>query len=39
VTVTLSDGSTPWIQMSRNEFRALNIATGSEISIRERPAK
>jgi len=36
VTVTLSDGSTPWIQMSRNEFRALNIQFGSAVSVRER---
>jgi sulfate/thiosulfate transport system ATP-binding protein len=36
VTVTLSDGSTPWVQMSRNEFRALDIAVGSPVSVRER---
>ena len=36
VTVTLSDGSTPWAQMSRNEFRALNVVVGSPISVRER---
>jgi sulfate transport system ATP-binding protein len=36
VTVTLSDGSTPWIQMSRNEFRALDIEVGSAVSVRER---
>jgi sulfate transport system ATP-binding protein len=38
VTVTLSDGSTPWVQMSRNEFRALNVSTGSAVSVRERAA-
>jgi sulfate/thiosulfate transport system ATP-binding protein len=38
VTITLSDGSTPWVQMSRNEFRALGIATGSPVSVRERVA-
>jgi sulfate transport system ATP-binding protein len=36
VTVTLSDGSAPWVQMSRNEFRALDIAVGSAVSMRER---
>jgi sulfate transport system ATP-binding protein len=36
VTVTLSDGSTPWVQMSRNEFRARNVTTGSPVSVRER---
>jgi sulfate transport system ATP-binding protein len=36
VTVTLSDGSTPWVQMSRNEFRTLGVEVGSPISIRER---
>jgi sulfate transport system ATP-binding protein len=36
VTVALSDGSTPWVQMSRNEFRNLNVAVGSPVSIRER---
>jgi sulfate transport system ATP-binding protein len=38
VTITLSDGSTPWVQMSRNEFRALGIATGSPVSVLERVA-
>jgi sulfate transport system ATP-binding protein len=37
VTVTLSDGSTPWVQMSRNEFRALATKTGTAVSVRERP--
>ena len=36
VTVALSDGSTPWVQMSRNEFRTLGVEVGSHISIRER---
>jgi sulfate transport system ATP-binding protein len=36
VTVALSDGSTPWVQMSRNEFRILNVGVGSAVSIRER---
>jgi hypothetical protein len=36
VTVALSDGSAPWVQMSRNEFRALGVEVGSPISIRER---
>jgi sulfate transport system ATP-binding protein len=36
VTVALSDGSTPWVQMSRNEFRNLNVEVGSPVSIRER---
>lgn len=36
VTVSLSDGSTPWVQMSRNEFRSLNVEVGSAVSIRER---
>ncbi len=36
VTVTLSDGSGPWIQMSRNEFRSLDVEVGSPVSIRER---
>ena len=35
-TVALSDGSTPWVQMSRNEFRILNVGVGSAVSIRER---
>jgi sulfate transport system ATP-binding protein len=35
VSVTLSDGSTPWVQMSRNEFRTLGVEVGSPISIRE----
>jgi sulfate transport system ATP-binding protein len=39
VTLLLSDGSTPWVQMSRNEFRALGITTGSAISVRERVSK
>ena len=39
VTVALSDGSTPWVQMSRNEFRAFEVATNSPISVRERVAK
>jgi sulfate transport system ATP-binding protein len=36
VTVALSDGSTPWVQMSRNEFRTLTVDVGSPISVRER---
>ena len=36
VTVALSDGSTPWVQMSRNEFRRLGVEIGSQVSIRER---
>ena len=36
ITVTLSDGTTPWVQLSRNEFRDLNIGVGSFVSIRER---
>jgi len=36
VTVSLSDGSTPWVQMSRNEFRSLDVGVGSPVSIRER---
>jgi hypothetical protein len=36
VTVALSDGSTPWVQMSRNEFRSLDVEVGSPISVRER---
>jgi sulfate transport system ATP-binding protein len=36
VTVALSDGTTPWVQMSRNEFRSLNVSVGSPVSIRER---
>lgn len=36
VTVSLSDGSTPWVQMSRNEFRNLDVEVGSHVSIRER---
>jgi sulfate transport system ATP-binding protein len=36
VTVALSDGTTPWVQMSRNEFRNLNVGVGSPVSIRER---
>jgi sulfate transport system ATP-binding protein len=36
VTVALSDGSTPWVQMSRNEFRTLDVEVGSPISVRER---
>jgi sulfate transport system ATP-binding protein len=36
VTVALSDGSTPWVQMSRNEFRTLSVEVGSPISVRER---
>ena len=36
VTVALSDGSTPWVQMSRNEFRSLDIGIDSPVSIRER---
>jgi sulfate transport system ATP-binding protein len=39
VTITLSDGSTPWVQMSRNEFRALGVTTGSPVSVRERVAQ
>jgi sulfate transport system ATP-binding protein len=38
VTVTLSDGSTPWVQMSRNEFRSLGVEVGAPVSIRERVA-
>jgi sulfate transport system ATP-binding protein len=36
VTVALSDGSTPWVQMSRNEYRSLDVGVGSPVSIRER---
>jgi hypothetical protein len=36
VTVALSDGSTPWVQMSRNEFRTLDVDVSSPVSIRER---
>ena len=36
VTVALSDGSVPWVQLSRNEFRNLNVRVGSFVSIRER---
>ena len=36
VTVALSDGSTPWVQMSRNEFRSLDSGIDSPVSIRER---
>jgi sulfate/thiosulfate transport system ATP-binding protein len=36
VTVALSDGTTPWVQMSRNEFRARDVGVGSPISVRER---
>ncbi len=36
VTVALSDGSTPWVQMSRNEFRGLDVQVGSLVSVRER---
>jgi sulfate transport system ATP-binding protein len=36
VTVSLSDGTTPWIQMSRNEFRDLKVEVGSLASVRER---
>jgi sulfate transport system ATP-binding protein len=36
VTVALSDGSTPWVQMSRNEFRTLDVDVNSPVSIRER---
>jgi sulfate transport system ATP-binding protein len=36
VTVLLSDGSTPWVQLSRNECEALGVGVGSRISIRER---
>jgi sulfate transport system ATP-binding protein len=32
----LSDGSTPWEQMSRNELRRLTVGVGSRISVRER---
>jgi sulfate transport system ATP-binding protein len=36
VVVQLSDGSSPWVQLSRNEFRELDVAVGSAISIRQR---
>ena len=36
VTVALSDGTTPWIQLSRNEFNDLGIEVGSLVSVRER---
>ncbi|MGB8196696.1 MAG: sulfate ABC transporter ATP-binding protein [Acidimicrobiales bacterium] len=36
VTVALSDGTTPWVQMSRNEFRNLHVGVGSAVSVRER---
>jgi sulfate transport system ATP-binding protein len=35
VTVALSDGSAPWVQMSRNEFRSLGVEVGSPVSVRE----
>ncbi len=38
VTLTLSDGSMPWVQMSRNEFRSLGVAPGAPIAVRERVA-
>jgi hypothetical protein len=36
LTVALSDGSAPWVQMSRNEFRSLGVEVGSPVSVRER---
>jgi sulfate transport system ATP-binding protein len=36
VAVALSDGSTPWVQMSRNEFKTLDVDVNSPVSIRER---
>jgi len=39
VTVTLRDGSAPWVQMSRNEFRAHGVSTGSPVSVRARVAQ
>ncbi len=36
ITVALSDGTSPWVQMSRNEYRDLNVEVGSSVSIRER---
>jgi sulfate transport system ATP-binding protein len=36
VTVALSDGSFPWVQLSRNEFRNLNVGIGSLVSLRAR---
>ena len=36
VTVALSDGTSPWVQVSRNEFRTLDVEVGSPASIRER---
>src|ERR1700722_18719951 len=36
VTVTLSDGSTPWVQLSRNEFRKLKVGVGSLFSTGKR---
>jgi sulfate transport system ATP-binding protein len=33
VFVHLSDGSSPWVQLSRNEFRELDVTVGSPISI------
>ena len=37
VTVALSDGSIPWVQMSRHEFASLHIAVDSPVSLREHP--
>ncbi len=36
VTVLLSDGSTPWVQLSRNEFDRLRLQVESPVSMRER---
>ena len=36
VVVLLSDGSTPWVQLSRNEFDRLRLQVDSPVSMRER---
>jgi sulfate transport system ATP-binding protein len=36
VVVLLSDGSTPWVQLSRNEFDRLRLQVDSKVSMRER---
>ena len=36
VMVELSDGTTPWLQMSRNEFQSLNVQPGSVVALRRR---
>jgi sulfate transport system ATP-binding protein len=36
VAVLLDDGSTPWVQLSCNEFQDLKVSTGSSVSLRKR---